>query len=200
VQDERSDESLLRAHNSGDPQSLAVLLKRYEGWHRGIARKRFGANDELVADAVQEAWLGIYRKAETFRGEAKVSTWMYRIVDNACIDLLRKEMVRPQLHLMSDQIQESIPDEQRFEEQSDAQITVFGALFKLPDEQRDAILLTDIEGFSEEDAAKKLGVAPGTIKSRRSRGRAKLAELLADLSPNRMEPTPPAARHIDGGE
>jgi len=113
---------------------------------------------------------------------------------------LRKEMVRPQLHLVSDQIQESIPDEARFEEQSDAQITVFGALYKLPDEQRDAILLTDIEGFSEEEAAKQLGVAAGTIKSRRSRGRAKLAELLADLNPKNMEPTPPGARHIDGGE
>ena len=87
-----------------------------------------------------------------------------------------------------------------FEEQSDAQITVFGALYKLPDEQRDAILLTDIEGFSEEEAAKQLGVAAGTIKSRRSRGRAKLAELLADLNPKNMEPTPPGARHIDGGE
>ena len=121
-------------------------------------------------------------------------------MDNACIDLLRKEMVRPQLHLVSDQIQESIPDEARFEEQSDAQITVFGALYKLPDEQRDAILLTDIEGFSEEEAAKQLGVAAGTIKSRRSRGRAKLAELLADLNPKNMEPNPPGARHIDGGE
>ena len=70
----------------------------------------------------------------------------------------------------------------------------------MPDEQRDAILLTDIEGYSEDEAAKKLGVAPGTIKSRRSRGKAKMAELLADLNPNRMEPTPPAARHIDGGE
>jgi RNA polymerase sigma-70 factor (ECF subfamily) len=200
VQDEVSDKSLLHAHISGDPYALAELLKKYEGWHRGIARKRFGSNDELVADAVQEAWLGIYRKAETFRGESKVSTWMYKIVDNACIDLLRKEMVRPQLHLVSDQIQESIPDEQRFEEQSDARMTVFGALYTLPDEQRDAILLTDIEGYSEDEAAKKLGVAPGTIKSRRSRGKAKMAELLADLNPNRMEPTPLAARHIDGGE
>jgi RNA polymerase sigma-70 factor (ECF subfamily) len=200
VQDEDSDKSLLHAHISGDPYALAELLKKYEGWHRGIARKRFGANDELVADAVQEAWLGIYRKAETFRGESKVSTWMYKIVDNACIDLLRKEMVRPQLHLVSDQIQESIPDEQRFEEQSDAHMTVFGALYTLPDEQRDAILLTDIEGYSEDEAAKKLGVAPGTIKSRRSRGKAKMAEQLDDLNPNRVEPTPPAVRHIGGGE
>ena len=200
MQDEDSDTSLLRAHISGDPYALAELLKKYEGWHRGIARKRFGANDELVADAVQEAWLGIYRKAETFRGESKVSTWMYKIVDNACIDLLRKEMVRPQLHLVSDQVQESIPDEQRFEEQSDAHMTVFGALYTLPDEQRDAILLTDIEGYSEDEAAKKLGVAPGTIKSRRSRGKAKMAELLADLNPNRTELTRLAARHIDGGE
>ena len=94
--DVRSDEELMHAYLAGEKNAIAILLERRRDWMWSVARKT--VRDVAIAeDAVQEAMTAVFRKAHTFRSESKVTTWMYMIVQNACIDLLRKESVRPQL-------------------------------------------------------------------------------------------------------
>ena len=170
--DMRSDEDLMRAYLAGEQAAIGILLNRRRDWMWSVARKT--VRDVAIAeDAVQEAMTAIFRKAHTFRSESKVSTWMYMIVQNACIDLLRKESVRPQL---SDGIDSGIQETTSFSDQSDTKIIISQALSTLPDEQR----MTIIEGYSIDEAAAIAGVAPGTIKSRCSRGKEALAAYLSE--------------------
>ena len=173
--DVRSDEELMHAYLDGEKNAIALLLMRRRDWMWSVARKT--VRDSTIAeDAVQEAMTAVFRKAHTFRGESKVSTWMYMIVQNACIDLLRKESVRPQL---SESDESTIVESATFADQSDTKIVMTQALATLPDDQRMALTMTIMEGYSIDEVAQIAGVAPGTIKSRCSRGKEALATYLA---------------------
>ena len=173
--DVRSDEELMHAYLDGEKNAIALLLMRRRDWMWSVARKT--VRDSTIAeDAVQEAMTAVFRKAHTFRGESKVSTWMYMIVQNACIDLLRKESVRPQL---SESDESTIVESATFADQSDTKIVMTQALATLPDDQRIALMMTIMEGYSIDEVAQIAGVAPGTIKSRCSRGKEALATYLA---------------------
>ena len=172
--DVRSDEELMHAYLSGEKNAIALLLTRRRDWMWNIARKTV-RDVALAEDAVQEAMTAVFRKAHTFRSESKVSTWMYMIVQNACIDLLRKESVRPQL---SEHEDSGIDQATSFADQSDTKVIITQALATLPDDQRLALTMTIIEGYSIDEAAALAGVAPGTIKSRCSRGKEALAAYL----------------------
>ena len=196
--DMRSDEELMHAYLSGDQPAIALLLRRRRDWMWSVARKT--VRDATIAeDAVQEAMTAVFRKAHTFRGDSKVSTWMYTIVQNACIDLLRKESVRPQLSGESDE--EEIPTTS-FDEQSDIKVVITQALGKLPEDQRSALTMTIIEGYSIDEAASIAGVAPGTIKSRCARGKEALASYLRETSEFSGNPggRPSVQRVRDRGE
>jgi RNA polymerase sigma-70 factor (ECF subfamily) len=173
--DVRSDEELMHAYLDGEKNAIALLLMRRRDWMWSVARKT--VRDSTIAeDAVQESMTAVFRKAHTFRGESKVSTWMYMIVQNACIDLLRKESVRPQL---SESDESTIVESATFADQSDTKIVMAQALATLPDDQRIALTMTIMEGYSIDEVAQIAGVAPGTIKSRCSRGKEALATYLA---------------------
>lgn len=172
--DVRSDEELMHAYLAGEKNAIAILLTRRRDWMWSVARKT--VRDVAIAeDAVQEAMTAVFRKAHTFRSESKVTTWMYMIVQNACIDLLRKEAVRPPL---TDS--EGIHETTSFADQSDTKVIITQALATLPDDQRLALTMTIIEGYSIDEAAAIAGVAPGTIKSRCSRGKEALAAYLSE--------------------
>lgn len=172
--DLRSDEELMRAYLDGEKGAIALLLDRRRDWMWSVARKT--VRDATIAeDAVQEAMTAVFRKAHTFRSESKVSTWMYMIVQNACIDLLRKESVRPQL---SESDESTVTQSQSFADQSDTKIIMAQALATLPEDQRMALTMTIMEGYSIDEVAQIAGVASGTIKSRCSRGKEALAAYL----------------------
>ena len=172
--DMRSDEELMRAYLDGEKSAIAILLTRRRDWMWSVARKT--VRDATIAeDAVQEAMTAVFRKAHTFRSESKVSTWMYMIVQNACIDLLRKESVRPQL---SESAESTVTESRSFADQSDTKIMMTQALATLPEDQRIALTMTIMEGYSIDEVATIAGVAPGTIKSRCSRGKEALAAYL----------------------
>jgi RNA polymerase sigma-70 factor, ECF subfamily len=172
--DVRSDEELMHAYLSGEKNAIALLLTRRRDWMWNVARKTV-RDVALAEDAVQEAMTAVFRKAHTFRSESKVSTWMYMIVQNACIDLLRKESIRPQL---SENEDGGIDQATSFADQSDTKVIITQALATLPYDQRIALTMTIIEGYSIDEAATIAGVAPGTIKSRCSRGKEALAAYL----------------------
>jgi RNA polymerase sigma-70 factor, ECF subfamily len=189
VEDPRRDEELLRAHADGDPDAFAVIFRRHHDRLWAVALRTTGNRDD-AAEALQEALLSAHRAAGRFRGDAAVTTWLHRIVVNACVDRLRRRQAQPTVPLPGQFTAED--DERWFPGRNepaapvvdhDTAIVVRKALAQLPPEQRIAIALVDLYGHSVAEVAQLMGVAEGTVKSRCSRGRARLALILGHLRP-----------------
>ncbi|MET7336432.1 RNA polymerase sigma factor SigM [Nonomuraea sp. NPDC005650] len=175
-----TDAELLTAHINGDPHAFSEIVKRHRDRMWAVALRTLGDPDE-AADAVQDAFVSAYRKAATFRGEAAVTTWLHRIVVNACLDRMRRKSVRP---VADDELIEAAERETPLPDQTverEVSMEVSAALKLLPNDQRAALVLVDMMGYSVEDAAQVLQVPSGTVKSRCARGRAKLAPILSHL-------------------
>ncbi|GAB2960428.1 RNA polymerase sigma factor SigM [Nonomuraea sp. NPDC052634] len=175
-----TDAELLAAHINGDPRAFSEIVKRHRDRMWAVALRTLGDPDE-AADAVQDAFVSAYRKAATFRGEAAVTTWLHRIVVNACLDRMRRKSVRP---VADDELIEAAERETPLPDQTverEVSMEVSAALKLLPADQRAALVLVDMMGYSVEDAAQVLQVPSGTVKSRCARGRAKLAPILSHL-------------------
>ena len=172
------DADLLARHVSGDPDAFGELVTRHRDRLWAVALRTLG-NPEDAADALQDALLSAYRGAAGFRGSSAVTTWLHRIVVNACLDLVRRRSVRPT---------QPLPDEPAAPATDvigdrETALAVTAALRTLPTDQSAAVVLVDIEGFSVDEASQILGVPSGTVKSRCARARARLAERLYDLDP-----------------
>lgn len=170
---ERSDRDLLSAHCAGDPDAFGELFKRHKDRMWAVA-VRTCRDPELAADAVQDGFISAFRRADSFRGDAQVTTWLHRIIVNACLDRLRR--VKPTSELP----EYELADRRDEHSSTVVRLDVQEALGKIPEAQRLALTLVDMQGLSVAEAAQVLEVAEGTIKSRCARGRAALAELLAD--------------------
>src|SRR5438045_4612895 len=170
---EADDRTLLSRHVSGDRDAFGELVRRHRDWLWRVALRTVG-NPEDAADAVQDALLSAYRAAPGFRGDAAVTTWLHRIVVNACLDLVRRRAARPADPLDEGSVVIAAGDDlSALETASD----VLAALHMLPIEQAAAIVLVDVEGYPVADVAEILEVPVGTVKSRCARGRARLAGL-----------------------
>jgi RNA polymerase sigma-70 factor, ECF subfamily len=167
------DLALLRAHASGDPMAFDQLVRRHRDRMWAVALRTLGDREE-AADALQDALISAFRNAERFRGDAAVTTWLHRIVMNACFDRIRRRRAHPTVELP--EIDTPAPHVD-----TDMVLDVHDALASLPDDQRAAIVLVDMEGFSVADAATVLDTPIGTVKSRCARGRARLAVMLGYL-------------------
>jgi len=168
----RSDGALLSAHLAGDRHAFAELMGRHLPRMYRLARGRSRTAAD-ADDAVQDAMLAAHRAAGGFRHDAAVASWLHRIVVNACTDLIRRNAARPTVTLSED-IRAAADDTGRV----DTSVVVRQALMRLPAEQRAAVVAVDMHGYSVADAARLLGVAEGTVKSRRARARTRLAVLL----------------------
>jgi len=177
-----SDADLLARHVAGDTLAFTRLVERHRDRLWAVAL-RTTQDPEDAADALQDALLSALRRAETFRGESAVTTWLHRIVVNAALDRMRRAAVRPTVALPTseDGATLDIPDGRDDIGRREDQLVIAKALAELPDDQREAVILVDVEGYSVEEAAKLLQCPAGTIKSRCSRGRAKLARQLGHL-------------------
>jgi RNA polymerase sigma-70 factor, ECF subfamily len=180
-----TDDELLQAHVDGDRGAFAVLVIRHRDRLWAIAL-RVMRNPEDAADALQDAYISAFRRAASFRGDARVTTWLHRIVVNACLDRLRRIRSRATEPLPEDPdraaelgIVEAVDPLEAEEQRSE----VIRALAQLNSDQRAALVLVDMEGYSVKETAGILGCAPGTVKSRCARGRARLVPLLAHLKP-----------------
>ncbi len=206
--DAADDRALLAAHVAGDPDAFGQLVRRHRDRLWAVALRTTG-NPEEAADALQDALVSAYRRAGSFRGDAAVTTWLHRVVVNACLDRLRRSRVRAADPLPDDveeyadrgslatstaaSTEATDPAELTLgHEQRDA---VLAALATLAPEQRAAVVLVDMEGYSVEETAALLGCAPGTVKSRCSRGRARLLPLLAGIRATDPEPGGPGHRN-----
>jgi RNA polymerase sigma-70 factor, ECF subfamily len=203
-----TDTELLRAHVAGDPHAFATLVARHQDrlWAVALGVMR---NPDDAADALQEAYISAFRRAGSFRGDAQVTTWLHRVVVNACLDRLRSLKVRATESLPDDPdrsaelgVEEPV-DPVEAQQQRDQ---IRDALGRLNPDQRAALVLVDMQGYSFDEAATILGCAPGTVKSRCARGRARLAPLLAglrepiDKGGDPLEPPPRAQEHTGARE
>ncbi len=177
------DRELLDQHLAGDPHAFGVLVQRHRDRLWMVALRTLDDREE-AADALQDALLSAFRRADSFRGDAAVTTWLHRIVVNACLDRVRRRKARPA---------EPLPEhEERLKslgspapvdpaERTETRTLVLHALRQLSPEQRNAVVLVDMEGYSVDEAARVLSCPTGTVKSRCARARARLLPLLADL-------------------
>ena len=211
----RTDAELLRQHVAGDPDAFGELFRRHRDRLWAVALRTVGDQEE-AADALQDGMLSAFRRAGDFRGDAAVTTWLHRIVVNACLDRLRRRAVRPAtltgdmaaLDALSSGSGSGFGSGSgsgsgsgfgggAAADQAGAvasRMDVDAALRVLPPPQRAAIVLVDMLGFSVDDAAAVLGVSPGTVKSRCARSRARLLPHLAHLRPGAelSEPSGPS--------
>jgi RNA polymerase sigma-70 factor (ECF subfamily) len=189
---QRSDLELLRAHAAGDPRAFEEIIRRHRDRLWAVALRTMREPEE-AADALQDALISAFRAAGSFRGDSAVTTWLHRIVVNACLDRIRRRQVRSTVPLPEEGPGEPADTRDRVAERDTAMV-VEEALGRLPPEQRAAIVLVDIEGYSVADTAMMLGVAEGTVKSRCARGRARLAILLGQLrNPDAPAPVAPGS-------
>lgn len=189
----RSDAELLAAHVAGDPDAFGVLFERHRDRLWAVALRTTNDPDE-AADGLQDALINAFRNADSYRGEAAVTTWLHRVVVNACLDRLRRRRARPTSPLPEENPESGanpLADPADPLGALEVSMAVSAAMANLGDDQRLAIMLVDVQGFRVDEAAAILGVPNGTIKSRCARGRAKLAVELASLRPTGDLQRPP---------
>jgi RNA polymerase sigma-70 factor (ECF subfamily) len=197
VRDESStDLDLLAAHADGDPDAFGELVRRHRDRLWAVALRTLGDREE-AADALQDALVSAFRAgrgSSAFRGDSAVTTWLHRIVVNACLDRVRRRAARP-----ADPLPETTEVPARGDDVASlvTGLDVTAALATLPVEQRSALVLVDMYGWSVEDAAQVLECAVGTVKSRCARGRARLLPLLRERNPDTVGDVTPREEHQD---
>ena len=184
------DELLLRRAQSGDPEAFERLMGPLEQlvwrvcWH-------YTGNREAAEDCGQEAMIRIWRNLANYRGECALESWVYRIAANCCMDWLRKKK-RDQSVSMEPMVEQGFdpaddaPGTEAQVVAKDERQRLREAIALLPEDQREALILTQLEKVPYEEAARALGVSEGTVKSRVNRAKARLKEILSaerELSP-----------------
>ena len=168
---------------SGDTEAFGVLFSRHRERLWAVAVRTLGDADD-AADALQDAMISAFRRAGSFRGDSAVTTWLHRIVVNACLDLLRRRAARPATSGLAADAVDALALAAHGPApsgDSDTVLDVTAALRTLPPDQRAALVLVDMLGYPVAEAAAVLDVSEGTVKSRCSRGRARLLPRLAHL-------------------
>ena len=200
--DDRPDADLLAAHVAGDPDAFATLFTRHRDRLWAVALRTMG-NPHDAADGLQDGLVAAYRRADSFRGDAAVTTWLHRVVVNACLDRLRAAKVRRAEALPDDLDDRAggdrgssytstspVDDPEQAAITDDRRRAVLAALATLPADQRAALVLVDMEGYPVAEVAVMLDCAEGTVKSRCSRGRQRLAGLLRDRLDDHLDAPP----------
>src|SRR5213596_2011716 len=182
-----SDEAVLALIARADEQALSELYRRFGRLAYGLAF-RILRDDALAQDAVQEAFLGVWRAAGRFTAErSKPSTWLLTLVHRRAVDLVRREERRrtETLQPETEQAGAEAADEAELATQRQ---TIREALRQLPAEQREAIELAYYGGYTQSELAERLGEPLGTIKSRMFTGLARLREHLGEDARARVGP------------
>ena len=176
---EPTDEQVLEAVGRGDDDALGVLYDRFGRLAYRLAF-RILRDQALAEDAVQEAFLAVWRSADAYKRErAKPSTWILTVVHRRAVDLVRREQVRrgEPLEVAPEPSVGPVDEDAVLR---DRRAAVQAALTELPGEQRQALELAYYGGLTQSELAERLGVPLGTVKSRMFAGLGRLRELLAE--------------------
>lgn len=194
---ERSDADLVTAARDGDRAAVEELLARYEPsiYRFGL---RMCGDEDAARDVLQETLLAAFRYLPGFRGDAALSTWLYQIARSFCIKARRGQ--HPTRSIEDAPAAELVDPAPRPDARTHAREigeALSRALAVLPPDQREALVLRDVEGLSAEQAAEVVGVEVGALKSRLHRARMALrTELAGVLETTDAEPCPELAREL----
>lgn len=178
------EKNLIHQARGGDRAAFGELVERYEKlvYHQAL---RLLNHPEDAADVTQEVFFKAWRGLPSFQGDCSFSTWLYRLTDNAAIDLLRREKKRRGDVSMDDGEQnweglltDPGPTPEREMERRELRETVAQGLARLSEEHRRVLVLREINGASYEEIGQILDLPIGTVKSRVARARLALAKLL----------------------
>ena len=177
---------LIEVAQRGDVESFNELVRLYEGRVYNLCYRMLG-DAESAADAAQDAFLSAFRNLRSFRG-GSFRSWMLRIATNTCYDALRARKRRPAISLDVEtedeedsaplQIADTAESPDDFALRRELAVAIQQGLAVLPDEQRIVLILSDIQGLAYEEIAQITNSNLGTVKSRLSRGRARLRQVL----------------------
>jgi RNA polymerase sigma-70 factor (ECF subfamily) len=188
------DQALVSAAQDGDRVALDTLLRRHYDRLFALCRRITGS-DADGADAAQEALLAIVRGLPRFDGRAQFSTWAYRVTTNVCLDELRRRRRRPVVGVGDrdehDDVADPSDDSPLLDEQVSDRLDLDAALAQLPTDFRAAVVLRDLCQLDYAEISDVLGIPPGTVRSRISRGRVALASLMTG------NPDPTSGRPTD---
>lgn len=189
------EEALVASARKGDVRAFNQLVLLHQGMAYNVAYRILGDAD-AAADATQDAFLSAFKAVRQFRG-GSFKAWMLRIVTNSCYDQLRAKHRRPseslddldveEDHLSSLRDPAEQPDE--YVERLQLDRALESGILRLPAEQRIVLILSDVQGLNYQEIADATGLSLGTVKSRLSRGRARLRDLLLEqreLLPDRF--------------
>lgn len=179
--------ALIEKAKNGDVESFELLINVYQKKAFNIAYRMLG-NLEDANDVTQEALVKVYRSIHNFKGNSSFSTWLYSIVNNACIDFIRKNRKVNLLYIDKEygetnykiEIGDEINTPESLFEKNEIKQMVHDAINQLNYEQRNIIILRDIQGFSYQKIGEMLHISLGTVKSRISRARSNLKEIIAN--------------------
>ena len=196
-----TDEFTLRRAQKGDSSAFEMLVTPHEQmlwrvcWH-------YTHHQEDAADCLQETLLKAWRGIKSYRGECSLSTWLYRIASTVCLDFLRKQKRLPETE-SADELAEDegftpvddspTPDEAVI--RAESADNVRAAIDALPADMRTVIILYALQGMQYEEIAEVTRTSVGTVKSRISRARQKIAKYLADGN----NPLQSASTKVKGG-
>jgi len=176
-----SDAELVARCRSGDVEAFEALYRQHAPRLYTLASRMAGSVDE-GEDLLQEIFLQAYRKLGSFKGDAALGTWLYRLAINHCLDFVRSRQAK------NARLTDTLDGESSFEPSAplDApivRIDLERAIARLPEGCRLAFVLHDVEGLDHREVGKFLGIAEGTSKSQVFKARMKLRALLGSGTP-----------------
>lgn len=193
----KSEEALVWASQNGNHQAIETLFRRYQRQLLGTARRILG-NIEDAEDALQDGFLSAYRNLSSFEGRCKFSTWLTRIVLNAARMRRRQARGLPTTSLdattsehevpMSERAQDDQPDPEQLFAHTELREMIERNAAQLSFPLLTAFVLCGVEEYTQEEAARRLGITLSAMKARMHRARYKLAE---SLGPRLKEPSRP---------
>ena len=183
------DLALVERLRRGDDAAYEELIRTHGGRMLAVAR-RFLRVEEDARDAVQEAFVSAFKSIDRFQGQARLSTWLHRIVVNACLMRLRTRRRKPEQsiedllpgYLEDGHLERPAspwrPESPDPTERSEIRKLVLDSIQQLPEGYRNVLMLRDIEDLDTEETAEQMGISPGAVKTRLHRARQALRELL----------------------
>jgi RNA polymerase sigma-70 factor (ECF subfamily) len=186
----RSDESLVASLQGGDREAFTELMGRHKGGITSYLFRRVGDRD-WAEDLAQEVFFRVYRKAVTFKSEARFTTWLYRIAHNLSVDFLKRKRLEPRLGIVGKQNDSqgggfvatdpgADPEEEVMRREAAKQ--VFEAIEGLGSKYKDVFVLCALQGLRYEEAAEVLGLSVKTVSSRLCRARKKFRGRIASVT------------------
>jgi len=202
------EHELIKQLKAQNEAALGAFMAQYETRVFGLALRLTG-NRQDAEEVLQDVFLTVFQKIDSFRGDSKLSSWLYRIATNAAFMKLRKRPKVKEIPLAEElgpamteegMIAESVADWSRLPddelERKELTRRIEAAITQLPPDYRSVFVLRDVEGLSTEEACEILSLSEAALKSRLHRGRLFLRKQLADYAVSRTAGINPGPRHV----